>query len=103
AGSAWPRARSRAGASAHLSKPLTQVGSLLDANWIHPNRTARSHLRFMAASNKISTKRVDEVLDIVGLSAVAKKAAGKFSLGMKQRLGIAGSLLGDPRVLLFDE
>jgi len=86
-----------------LSKPLTQVGSLLDANWIHPNRSARSHLRFMAASNKIGTRRVDEVLEIVGLSAVAKKAAGKFSLGMKQRLGLAGSLLGDPRVLLFDE
>jgi ABC-2 type transport system ATP-binding protein len=88
---------------AQLSKPLTQVGSLLDANWIHPNRSARSHLRFMAASNKIGTKRVDEVLEIVGLSAVATKAAGKFSLGMKQRLGLAGSLLGDPRVLLFDE
>jgi len=88
---------------AHLSRPLTQVGSLLDANWIHPNRSARSQLRFMAASNKIPTKRVDEVLEIVGLSAVAKKAAGKFSLGMKQRLGIAGSLLGDPKVMLFDE
>jgi len=88
---------------AQLSKPLTQVGSLLDANWIHPNRSARSHLRFLATSNKIGTKRVDEVLEIVGLSAVAKKPAGKFSLGMKQRLGIAGSLLGDPRVLLFDE
>ena len=54
--------------TAHLSKPLTQVGSLLDANWIHPNRSARAHLRFMAASNKISAKRVDEVLEIVGLS-----------------------------------
>ena len=88
---------------AHLSKPLTKVGSLLDANWIHPNRSARSHLRFMAASNKIGVKRVDEVLDIVGLSSVATKAAGKFSLGMKQRLGLAGALLGDPQVLLFDE
>jgi ABC-2 type transport system ATP-binding protein len=88
---------------AHLSRPLTQVGSLLDANWIHPNRSARAHLRFMAASNKIPVKRVDEVLDIVGLSSVAKKAAGKFSLGMKQRLGLAGALLGDPQVLLFDE
>jgi len=88
---------------AHLSKPLTQVGALLDANWIHPNRTARSHLRFMASSNKIPVKRVDEVLDIVGLSSVAKKAAGKFSLGMKQRLGLAVALLGDPAVLLFDE
>ena len=88
---------------AHLRNPLTQVGSLLDANWIHPNRSARSHLRFMAASNRLPTKRVDEVLDIVGLSSVARKAAGKFSLGMKQRLGLAGALLGDPRVLLFDE
>ncbi|MEP6562492.1 MAG: ATP-binding cassette domain-containing protein, partial [Nakamurella sp.] len=88
---------------AQLSKPLTQVGALLDANWIHPNRTARSHLRFMATSNKITGKRVDEVLDIVGLSSVAKKAAGKFSLGMKQRLGLAVALLGDPKVLLFDE
>jgi len=86
-----------------LSKPLTRVGALLDANWIHPNRSARSHLRFMATSNKIPAKRVDEVLDIVGLSSVAKKAAGKFSLGMKQRLGLALALLGDPQVLLFDE
>ncbi len=88
---------------AHLTRPLTQVGSLLDANWIHPNRSARAHLRFMAAANKLPTSRVDEVLDIVGLSSVAKKAAGKFSLGMKQRLGLAGALLGDPKVLLFDE
>ncbi len=88
---------------AQLTKPLTQVGALLDANWIHPNRSARSHLRFMAASNKIPVTRVDEVLEIVGLSSVAKRAAGKFSLGMKQRLGLAGALLGDPQVLLFDE
>jgi ABC-2 type transport system ATP-binding protein len=86
-----------------LSRPLTKVGALLDANWIHPNRTARSHLRFLAATNKISVKRVDEALDLVGLSSVAGKAAGKFSLGMKQRLGLAGALLGDPKVLLFDE
>lgn len=88
---------------AALKRPLTKVGSLLDANWIHPNRSARSHLKFMASSNGISVRRVDEVLDIVGLATVAKKAAGKFSLGMKQRLGIAGALLGDPEVLLFDE
>lgn len=88
---------------AGLHHPLTQVGSLLDANWVHPNRSARSHLRFMATSNKIPTRRVDEVLDLVGLSSVTKKSVGKFSLGMKQRLGLAGALLGDPKVLLFDE
>ncbi len=88
---------------AKLVRPLTQVGALLDANWIHPNRSARAHLRFMAGSNRIPAKRVDEVLDLVGLSSVAKKSAGKFSLGMKQRLGLAGALLGDPKVLLFDE
>ncbi len=86
-----------------LSRPLTKVGALLDANWVHPNRTARAHLRWMAASNGLSTKRVDEVLGIVGLSAVGGKAVGKFSLGMKQRLGLAGAILGDPEVLLFDE
>ena len=88
---------------AHLKRPLTSVGALLDANWIHPNRSARSHLRFMAAANKIDNPRVDEALDTVGLASVANKAAGKFSLGMKQRLGIAGALLGDPGVMLFDE
>lgn len=88
---------------ASLHRPLTQVGALLDANWVHPNRSARAHLRFMAASNKLPRRRVDEVLDLVGLSNVAGKAVGKFSLGMKQRLGLAGALLGDPQVLLFDE
>lgn len=86
-----------------LIKPLTQVGALLDANWVHPNRSARSHLRWMAAANAIPAKRVDEVLETVGLSAVAKKSVGKYSLGMKQRLGLAGAILGDPQVLLFDE
>lgn len=86
-----------------LTRPLTQVGALLDANWVHPNRAARSHLRFLAAANGISTARVDELLETVGLAAVAGKAVGKFSLGMKQRLGLAGALLGDPGVLLFDE
>ncbi len=88
---------------AALQRPLTQVGALLDANWVHPNRSARAHLRFMAASNRIPTRRVDEVLELVGLTSVAGKAVGKFSLGMKQRLGLAGALLGDPKVLLFDE
>jgi ABC-2 type transport system ATP-binding protein len=86
-----------------LKHPLRKIGSLLDANWVHPNRTARAHLRWMARANGLSTRRVDEVLDSVGLTSVAGKAAGKFSLGMKQRLGIAGALLGDPEVLLFDE
>ena len=86
-----------------LSRPLTTVGALLDATWIHPNRSARAHLAFLAASNKLPKARVGEVLDLVGLTAVAGKAAGKFSLGMKQRLGLAGALLGDPEVLLFDE
>ncbi|WP_084614293.1 ABC transporter ATP-binding protein [Nakamurella lactea] len=86
-----------------LKHPLRKVGSLLDANWVHPNRTARAHLRWMARANGLGVKRVDEVLDTVGLTSVAGKAAGKFSLGMKQRLGIAGALLGDPEVLLFDE
>ncbi|MEJ7648037.1 MAG: ABC transporter ATP-binding protein [Nakamurella sp.] len=86
-----------------LKNPLRTVGSLLDANWVHPNRTARAHLRWMATANGIPRSRVEEVLGIVGLSSVADKAAGKFSLGMKQRLGIASALLGDPEVLLFDE
>ncbi len=86
-----------------LSRPLTKVGSLLDANWIHPNRSAEAHLSWMAVSNHLSRARVPEVLELVGLTQVADKAAGKFSLGMKQRLGIAGALLGEPEILLFDE
>ena len=86
-----------------LHHPLRTVGALLDAKWVHPNRSARAHLRWLAKSNKISQKRVDEVLEIVGLTDVANRRAGGFSLGMSQRLGIAASLLGDPQVLLFDE
>ncbi|MBK1784647.1 ABC transporter ATP-binding protein [Prauserella cavernicola] len=86
-----------------LDHPLRTVGALLDARWVHPNRSAKAHLAWMAKSNKISPRRVDEVLDIVGLSSVANKRAGGFSLGMSQRLGIAAALLGDPEVLLFDE
>ena len=88
---------------AALKQPLKTVGSLLDAHWVHPNRSAHSHLRWMAVSNKIPIARVDEVLALVGLSEVAGKRAGGFSLGMAQRLGLAGALLGDPEVLLFDE
>ncbi|MHC3002075.1 ABC transporter ATP-binding protein [Gordonia sp. GN26] len=86
-----------------LDHPLRQVGALLDAHWVHPNRSARSHLRWLAASNRIPRSRVDEVLEIVGLASVARKRAGGFSLGMSQRLGLAGALLGDPHTLLFDE
>jgi ABC-2 type transport system ATP-binding protein len=86
-----------------LHNPLRTVGALLDAKWVHPNRSARAHLRWMAKSNKLSPKRVDEVLEIVGLTDVANRSAGGFSLGMSQRLGIASALLGDPQVLLFDE
>ncbi|RLK60272.1 ABC transporter ATP-binding protein [Actinokineospora cianjurensis] len=86
-----------------LHQPLRTVGALLDAKWVHPNRSARAHLQWLARSNKLPAKRVDEVLEIVGLTAVAGKRAGGFSLGMSQRLGIAAALLGDPQVLLFDE
>jgi ABC-2 type transport system ATP-binding protein len=86
-----------------LRRPLLKVGALLDAKWVHPNRSARSHLRWLARSNDLPMKRVDEVIDMVGLTAVATKRAGGFSLGMSQRLGIAGALLGDPEVLMFDE
>ncbi|MHA3023936.1 ABC transporter ATP-binding protein [Mycobacterium sp. BMJ-28] len=83
--------------------PLRTVGALLDARQVHPNRSARAHLRWIAASNRIPAARVDEVLETVGLTDVAGKRAGAFSLGMSQRLGIATALLGDPQVLLFDE
>ncbi|MFD8491923.1 ABC transporter ATP-binding protein [Amycolatopsis sp. NPDC059657] len=86
-----------------LKHPLRSVGALLDAKWVHPNRSARAHLMWMARSNKIPASRVDEVLETVGLTSVATKRAGGFSLGMSQRLGIAAALLGDPEVLLFDE
>ena len=86
-----------------LSAPLCEVGALLDAKGLHGSRSARNHLRQLAASNGIPTKRVDEVLEITGLTSVAKKRVKGFSLGMGQRLGIAAALLGDPGVLLFDE
>ncbi|RVW01253.1 ABC transporter ATP-binding protein [Rhodococcus xishaensis] len=86
-----------------LERPLHTVGALLDAKWVHPNRTAKAHLQWMAAANSLPKSRVDEVLRLVGLTEVAGKKAGGFSLGMSQRLGLAGALLGDPKVLLFDE
>jgi ABC-2 type transport system ATP-binding protein len=87
----------------HLAWPLREVGALLEAKAIHPGRSARAHLTMLAQTNHISNARVDELLDLVGLTAVAGKRAGKFSLGMGQRLGIAAALLGDPGILLFDE
>ncbi|MBM4533709.1 ATP-binding cassette domain-containing protein [Rhodococcus hoagii] len=86
-----------------LKQPLRTVGALLDAKWVHPNRSAKAHLQWMAAANSLPMSRVDEVLRLVGLSEVAGKKAGGFSLGMSQRLGLAGALLGEPKVLLFDE
>ncbi|WP_304119242.1 ABC transporter ATP-binding protein [Mycolicibacterium bacteremicum] len=83
--------------------PLRTVGALLDARQVHPHRSARAHLRWIAATNRLATARVDQVLDEVGLSEVAGRRAGTYSLGMLQRLGIAAALLGDPQVLLFDE
>jgi len=86
-----------------LPWPLHEVGALLEAKAIHPGRSARAHLRMLAETNHIANSRVEEVLEIVGLTPVAGQRAGKFSLGMGQRLGIAAALLGDPGVLLFDE
>lgn len=86
-----------------LHDPLRSVGALLDARQAHPNRSARNHLRWIAAANRIPSARVDEVLEMVGLTSAADRSAGTLSLGMSQRLGIAAALLGDPPVLLFDE
>jgi ABC-2 type transport system ATP-binding protein len=86
-----------------LANPLTTVGALLEAKSVHPGRSARNHLLFLAQSQGLPRTRVDEVLDLVGLREVANQRAGSFSLGMSQRLGIAAALLGDPQVLLLDE
>jgi ABC-2 type transport system ATP-binding protein len=86
-----------------LKGPLHHVGALLDAKDVHKGRTARTHLRALAQSNGIPAKRVDEVLEMTGMSSVAKKRIRGFSLGMSQRLGIAATMLGDPDVLMFDE
>jgi len=86
-----------------LPVPMREVGALLDARAVHHSRSGRNHLLALAAGNGLPRRRVDEVLELVGLTAVAGKAAGTYSLGMSQRLGIAGALLGDPPILLFDE
>ena len=84
-------------------KPLAVAGALLDAKGVHPGRTARSHLRSLAATNGVSRDRVEEVLHLTGISQVAGRRVGGFSLGMGQRLGIAAAILGDPQVLILDE
>ncbi|MFC1440898.1 ABC transporter ATP-binding protein [Streptacidiphilus sp. N1-10] len=88
---------------AQLPAPLTHIGSLLEASAAQGGRTARDHLLWLARSNRIPDRRVDQVLAAVGLQDVARKRSGGFSLGMGQRLGIAAALLGDPPVLMFDE
>ncbi|WP_432836022.1 ABC transporter ATP-binding protein [Dactylosporangium sp. CA-092794] len=88
---------------ARLDNPMREVGALLDAKAIHGGRSAYNHLLCLAQSNNLPRGRVDEVLEIVGLTGVARKRSNGFSLGMGQRLGIAAALLGDPKVLMFDE
>jgi ABC-2 type transport system ATP-binding protein len=86
-----------------LSSPLHEVGALLDAGYVHPGRSGRNHLRWLAVSNGLPRARVDEVLDLVGLRSVGGRRVKTYSLGMRQRLGLAGVLLGDPHTVVLDE
>ena len=97
------RARINGHGYRELRWPLREVGALLEAKAFHPGRTARAHLTALAAANAIPRRRVNDVLEITGLEQAGERRAGKFSLGMAQRLGIAAALLGDPAVLLLDE
>ena len=97
------RARINGHGYRELRWPLREVGALLEAKAFHPGRSARAHLTALAVSNGIPRRRVNDVLEITGMGKAAERRAGKFSLGMAQRLGIAAALLGDPAVLLLDE
>jgi ABC-2 type transport system ATP-binding protein len=88
---------------AELDAPVREVGAVLETGSFHPARSARDHLRVLATEGRISPRRVDEVLELVGLSEAADRRAGRFSLGMGQRLSLAAALLGDPGVLVLDE